>query len=203
MANPDKSIDPRILEAAKEEFLSKPYQEVVLRDVCKKAGVTTGAFYKRYESKEALFDAVVEPTFHMIQQYANETERFNYDQFEKRDMQTVWAQTTETQSRYIDLMYENKDGFLLLLSHAEGTKYHNFLHDFVTMVTKASMKFIDTMHNQGELSEVIDENELHMLLTAYWSTMFEPLIHGLSREQALEHSKIVAKLFDWSAVLGF
>ena len=50
---------------------------------------------------------------------------------------------------------------------------------------------------------LIDEEELHMLLTAYWSTMFEPIIHGLSREKALQHSENVAKLFDWTAVLGY
>ena len=50
---------------------------------------------------------------------------------------------------------------------------------------------------------LIDEEELHMLLTAHWSTMFEPVIHGLSREKALQHSENVAKLFDWTAVLGY
>ena len=52
MSNPDKSIDPRILESAREEFLSKPYEQVSLREICQKAGVTTGAFYNRYKNVE-------------------------------------------------------------------------------------------------------------------------------------------------------
>ena len=52
-------------------------------------------------------------------------------------------------------------------------------------------------------SSLIDEEELHMLLTAYYSTMFEPLIHGLPREKALKHSEVVAILFNWTEVLGF
>ena len=76
-----------------------------------------------------------------------------------------------------------KKGFLLLLCHSDGTKYHNFLHDFVNMVSSASMKFMNTMCKNGELEEVIDADEMHMLLTAYWSTMFEPVIHGLSRNK--------------------
>lgn len=50
---------------------------------------------------------------------------------------------------------------------------------------------------------MIDDEEFHMLHTAYWSTMFEPIVHGLSREKALLHCEIVAKLFNWTAVLGF
>ena len=38
MSIPDKTIDSRILESAREEFLTKPYQEVSLRDICKKSG---------------------------------------------------------------------------------------------------------------------------------------------------------------------
>ena len=47
MAIPDKTIDPRILDCAREEFLSKPYEAVSLREICAKAGVTTGALYQR------------------------------------------------------------------------------------------------------------------------------------------------------------
>ena len=45
---------------------------------------------KRYENKEALFDALVEPTLVLIEEYSNQTETFNYNQLEKKDMETVW-----------------------------------------------------------------------------------------------------------------
>ena len=38
MSNPDKSIDPRILASAREEFLSKPYEQVSLRESAKRPG---------------------------------------------------------------------------------------------------------------------------------------------------------------------
>lgn len=203
MSTSDKTIDPRILEVAKAEFLSKPYKEVSLREICQKAGVTTGAFYKRYANKEALFDVIVAPTLELVNEYANGRVSCNYDQLDKKDMKTVWDQTAETQKFLIDMLYDNREGFQLLLCHAEGTKYSNFIHDFVNGVTQVSMSFIREVHARGIIDTVIEEEELHMLYTAYWTTMFEPLIHGLSREKALQHSEIVAKLFNWTAVLGF
>ena len=50
-----------ILQAAMEEFSDKGFLGASLRQIVKKAGVTTGAFYGYFSSKEALFTAIVEP----------------------------------------------------------------------------------------------------------------------------------------------
>lgn len=203
MSSPDKTIDPRILESAREEFFSKPYEQVSLREVCKKAGVTTGAFYKRYKNKEELFDAIVEPTLKILREYSDSTESFNYNQLDIKDMRRVWELTPETQKRIIEMLYDNYDGIRLLLCHSDGTKYADFIHDFVNDVTNRSYRFAKEAYRRGIAAFLIEEEEIHMLLTAYWSTMFEPIKHGLPKEKALRHSEAVAKLFDWTSVLGF
>ncbi len=203
MSNPDKSIDPRILQSAREEFLSKPYKQVSLREICQKAGVTTGAFYNRYKNKEELFDALVAPTLQTVAESRNARESFSYDRLDNQDMQRIWELTPETQRQTVEMLYADYDGFRLLLCHAEGTKYANFIHDFVSDVTARSYRVAQEAYRRGISPFLIDEEELHMLLTAYWSTMFEPIIHGLPKEKALRHSEAVAKLFNWTSVLGF
>lgn len=203
MANPDRSIDPRIMQAAREEFTSKPYDKVSLRDVCSKAGVTTGAFYNRYKGKEELFDALVESTIATIKELTGEAEAVSYTRLDENELRKIWDMTPETQANIINVFYDNYDGLRLLLCHSSGTKYESFLHDFVTEVTTRSLNFIKEAYRRGMTSSLIDEEELHMLLTAYYSTMFEPLIHGLPREKALKHSEVVAILFNWTEVLGF
>lgn len=51
----------RIQQAAMEEFLDKGFLGASLRQIVKNAGVTTGAFYGYFSSKEALFASIVEP----------------------------------------------------------------------------------------------------------------------------------------------
>lgn len=51
----------KIQEAAMAEFLDKGFQGASLRQIVKNAGVTTGAFYGYFSSKEALFASIVEP----------------------------------------------------------------------------------------------------------------------------------------------
>ena len=59
MAKPDTSIDPRIMDSAKEEFRTLGFEKASLKSICQRAGVTTGALYKRYAGKEELFRADV------------------------------------------------------------------------------------------------------------------------------------------------
>ena len=58
----DTSIDPRLLESARKEFMERGFLKAELKTICDNAGVTTGAVYKRYRGKEELFRAVVQET---------------------------------------------------------------------------------------------------------------------------------------------
>ena len=51
----------KIQQAALEEFSDKGFLGASLRQIVKNAGVTTGAFYGYFSSKEALFASIVEP----------------------------------------------------------------------------------------------------------------------------------------------
>ena len=51
----------KIQRAAMEEFSEKGFQGASLRQIVKQAGVTTGALYGYFSSKEALFASIVEP----------------------------------------------------------------------------------------------------------------------------------------------
>lgn len=48
-----KQTEQKLIKSGKEEFLKKGYAKANLRDICKNAGVPTGAFYFSFENKEA------------------------------------------------------------------------------------------------------------------------------------------------------
>lgn len=62
----DKDTTIRILGYAKNGFLQNGYQGTSLANICGQAGVTTGALYHRFPSKDALLRAVVEPAFNEL-----------------------------------------------------------------------------------------------------------------------------------------
>lgn len=56
-----KQTEQKLIRSGRAEFLEKGYAKANLRDICKAAGVTTGAFYFSFENKEALLAAILEP----------------------------------------------------------------------------------------------------------------------------------------------
>ena len=86
MSLPDKSIDPRLLSAAKEEFLNKGFEKASLTDICKAAGVTTGALYKRFNGKEDLFSALVSDMVREMTEYLSGLEKVDLTGLTDREL---------------------------------------------------------------------------------------------------------------------
>ena len=84
MSEPEKSTLELIHTAAKAEFMEKGFQAASLRNIVKTAGVTTGAFYGYYDSKEELFAALVDPSYeYMMGRYKQTHEYFESLPMEK------------------------------------------------------------------------------------------------------------------------
>lgn len=66
-----------LLEAGKREFMDKGFQGASLRSIAASLGVTTGAIYRYYTDKEALFDALVaEPAQELVDRYRSVQQSF-------------------------------------------------------------------------------------------------------------------------------
>lgn len=56
-----KLTEKKLLSCGKREFLEKGYAKANLRSICEASGVTTGAFYFSFATKEALLRAILDP----------------------------------------------------------------------------------------------------------------------------------------------
>ena len=61
MSTKAEDTEKNILNTARKHFLKDGFSGASLRNIVKDAGLTTGAFYKYYPTKEALFDALTDP----------------------------------------------------------------------------------------------------------------------------------------------
>lgn len=61
----------RILEAARQVFAGQGYQATGVAEICQRAGVTKGAFFYHFPTKQALFLALLEDWLSQLNQYLN------------------------------------------------------------------------------------------------------------------------------------
>ena len=203
MAKADHTIDPRILESAKQEFLANGFEKSSLKHICEQANVTTGALYKRYRGKEDLFCAVVEATVADLKAILKEKCSVELKDLPDETLIKAWDMDEAYLMWWFRFLYDRHDGFVLLLRCAEGTVYSNFQHDWVETMTDATYGYYAEARRRGLAHTDISRNELHILLSAFWTTIYEPFIHDFTWEQIERHSKLICDLFNWNRVLGF
>lgn len=203
MAVADRTIDPRILDSAKKEFLAHGFEKTSLKAICQDAGITTGALYKRYKSKEDLFCAVVADTVADLEAIVDEKSGVDLSCLSDRELIDAWDMNVDYMMWWFRFLYDRHDGFVLLLRCAEGTSYSNFQHDWVEKMTAATGAYLEEACRRGLTAAEISDGELHILLSAFWTTIYEPFIHDFTWEQIEAHCLLVCRLFNWFEVLRF
>ena len=165
MAVADRSIDPRILDSARTEFLASGFEKASLKTICEGAGVTTGALYKRYKGKEDLFSAVVEQTVADLYEVAHARGDKDPAAMSDQELIKAWDMDGADMMWWFRFLYDRRDDFYLLLSCSQGTRYANFPHDWVELLTKATSAYLAEAQRRGLCRNDVEPAELHILLS--------------------------------------
>ena len=200
----DKSLShEKVKRAIREEFLEKGYDDASIRSIGARAGMTSAGLYRHYPDKEAMYLAMVEPLIASIKAW---TDRHTARKF---DLVDGGAKNEELfGENFIDLIKEvilpRRDEFKLLMTRSRGTKYENFINDYVEENQKKFMEAIRYLKKNGYKTIDIGEEELHMLLSAYLTACFEPIIHDYDDKKIIKYLNTVQQFFmpGWLRIMG-
>lgn len=202
MSVPDRSIDPRLLLAAKDEFLKKGYEAASLGAICRAAGVTTGALYKRYEGKEDLFSALVSGTIRDMEAYVSDLENIDLTSYTDRELYDSFSLLPEANRRWLRFLYDRREGFTLLIRCSAGTRYEDFHQDWTKKMNSLDYKFYREARRRKMATKEITAEELHVLTYGVWALFYEPFFLDFSWEQYERHALTIHRFIDWHNALG-
>ena len=168
------------MDSAKEEFRTLGFEKASLKSICQRAGVTTGALYKRYAGKEELFRAVVADTVADLDAVYEERTAVPASALSDEDLIRAWYMDENICCGGFRFLNERRDGFVLLLTGAEGTAYANFQHDWVEKMTEGTWTYYAEARRRGLCTVDMTREELHVVLSAFWTTIYEPFIHDFT-----------------------
>ncbi len=200
----DKSLShEKVNKAIKEEFLEKGYEDASIRSIGARAGMTSAGLYRHYADKEAMFAAMVEP---LVKDVKIWTKRHTSRKYKIVDGGN--AREELFGESFFDMIREvilpKRDEFILLMTRSNGTKYENFLHDFVLSNQKEFMEAIGYLKEKGYPVIDINEDELHILLSAYLTACFEPIIHDYDEIKIEKYLTTIQEFFmpGWLKIMG-
>ncbi len=178
------STRENILNTAKEHFLKDGFDGASLRNILKDAGLTTGAFYKYYPTKESLFDALIDPYLeHIYSIYDNVLNNFQELSAEEQTNQMTKS-SDDGINQIIDYVYDNYDNFRLLLKCGDSGKFTDFIHNMVEREVNSTIEYIETMRKAETAIPQIDKSLFHMIATGFFSAVFQIIEHDIDKETA-------------------
>ena len=201
----DKNTKKRIEESAIKEFMEKGFAKASLRQIVKNAGLTTGAFYKYYPTKDALFASLVEPYANKLYSIYDVTiedfQSLPASQQQKNMIEASSGGITEM----LEYIYEHYDYFKLLLCKADGTPFTSFIHNLVEREVKSTVKFIDDMRASGVEVPEIDVEFVHMITSGMFLSVFEIVAHDMQKDIAIKRVQKIKEFYTggWERMLGF
>ena len=167
------------------EFLDKGFQGASLRQIVKNAGVTTGAFYGYFSSKEALFATIVEPHASTLMSRFMEAQTTFAELPEEEQPQHMGVESRDYVAWMVDYICAHREPVKLLLCRAEGTSYEHFVHNMVEAEVEYTQRYMEVLRRLGRDIPVLDKSLCHIIASGMFNGIFEIVVHDMPRDQAM------------------
>ncbi len=204
MSETEQTTLERIHIAAKQEFLEKGFRGASLRNIVKTAGVTTGAFYGYFSSKEALFTSIIEPLAAAVMGRFM-TAQTDFANLPKEEQPAhMGKESADCVNWMIDYMYDNMEDFKILLCCSEGTSYENFVHSMVEIEVEYTFRYIDVLRSLGNEVPELDRQLCHMIASGMFEGIFEVIRHDMPKERAKVFVEQLQEFYiaGWTKIMG-
>lgn len=184
MASRVEGFDEKILLCAKEEFLEKGYADASLRTIAQNAGVSTSTIYTRYSDKEGLFRFLVEPAAEGLKELIRSS-LTEFSSLTAQEQKEAYGEYSDQGfPGVIEYIYEYFAEFKLLITGSPGTVCQDFLESLVKLDTECMKAFLKSVGSRAWAEGRITEGFLHVVSSAFYSGIFEVVIHDMTIEDA-------------------
>ena len=188
-------VTKKLIETASREFLKNGFENSSVRTIAQKAQTSPRAIYTRFENKEALFEAVINPA------YSDFMELFKNDKiiyWENAEKGTLPEKPEEYYIKYLDFAYKHKKQFRLLLTCAKGSRFENF----TDKLSQMDLDYLQThlphvLNNQKNLSSdllkswgISDSSRklfFESITYSFYKNLFIPFIKEMTFEDAKDY----------------
>ena len=185
-------IRKNILQTAQSLFYTKGYAKVPMREIASKSHVSLSNIYNYYDSKERIFQEIVQPAIddfnRILDEHHGRSGTDIIEMFSDDYLQNLIKE-------YLSLN-KHRDRLFLLLFKAQGTSLEKFKDDFSDRSTaEVKRYFIRMKQKYPQINIDISDFTIH-LHTVWMFTMLEELV--MHRKEPQEIEKIVTEYMIFS-----
>ena len=187
-------VSKRLIEAAGQEFIKNGFEGSSIRTIAAKAQTSPRAIYTRFENKEALFEAVIEPA------YSDFMELFKNDKkiyWENAENGILPERPEEYYIKYLEFAYKHKKQFRLLLTCSKGSRFESFIENLVEEDLDYLYTHLPKILNKQYLSSDLLKNWgisdssrklfFERITHSFYQNLFIPFIKNMTLDDAKDY----------------
>ncbi len=138
---------------------------------------------------------LMEPTIQGLQEQYSASEKRYFTVLENSGIDEIGKVSAEAFEDFVSYIFDNLESFKLILYCASGTKYTEFTDWMIEREIKDTDKTYKLLAKKGITVGRFPPKELHMLTHAYFSCIFETVLHNFRKKDALNSMKALADFF--------
>lgn len=180
MAVKDHSLDEKITKAAMEEFKEKDFLKASLNKIAEKAGLTTGAVYTRYKSKDELFGSLVCPLIEEMQKRLYPLQKAYSDVRNSENIEDILKVIRLERQIYVDIIFTYYDECILLFCRSGGSSVEKKLIEWTTYKAASTADFI-----RQRAKKEIDTDLIELIMNEQFQFYRQVLQKGFDKDKTV------------------
>lgn len=204
MSESSAETKKKILKSAKKEFLEKGFVNASLRTIASNAGLTTGAMYRHFKDKNALFCALVDNAIDFTRKVVMTADVITH--MEDTDPLSKEHEAKEEQivSDFLDFIYSDFDAYILLISKSSGSTHEGFVEEMSDLYTKNCIETFNWMYENKFITRKLDDLTMHVIASSIINAFTEFITHKTTKEDAIKFISEIKEFFHYGTlgVLG-
>jgi AcrR family transcriptional regulator len=176
-----EAIRKKIYDAALEEFYEKDYKRATIRNMAKRAGISTGLLYSYYKGKADLFEEIVKDVVNAFPNTLKVAEENPSDAYES-------YKTIEKQG--IIRLFERRKEFIILIDKSAGTP-HEHARDRIIDLMEEHIR--TGMRENAKID--CDPLFFHILADNLFESIIEVMRHFQDREWGIQMLDLIGQQF--------
>ncbi len=180
MAVKDHSLDEKIIRAAMEEFKENDFLKASLNKIAEKAGLTTGAVYTRYKSKDELFCSLVCPLIEEMQQRLYPLEKAYSDARDSENIDDILNVIKLERQIYVDILFTHYDECVLLFCRSGGSSVEKKLIEWSKYKAASTADFI-----RQRAKKEIDTDLIELIMNEQFQFYRQVLQKGFDKDKTV------------------
>lgn len=154
----------RILEAAKQEMLSVGYQNASMRKIASAAGLTAGALYKHFSSKEEIFETICEDVIGRL--FAAQSSLLEEEVEQASDEMLLQLFQKKISAQMLMKFADAFPVLCMIVRHGSPEYYARKKAEYLELSVDYSVKYYGELYRRGLICRQYTREELYMLSQA-------------------------------------